>query len=278
MFFATFVLSTGRCGTQWLAENFSAYYGDRVCVRHEPLHDGYRARAMLGVGNPERLEAEAAAPILAHMDFIEAQLKRGDYLECGHPCWSTIPYLLERFRGRVRVLHLVRDPVATSLSWLTHSAYQKPLLPHLREKILLSPFDGGTALTDYCERWAALSAYEKCLYYWAEVNQFALSLQPEYQAPWLRIRFEDLFADGALDKALRFMELPSRAGIFESRSKPLDRFRYLAPELPLPGTAVSHPRIEVIAQALAYTLEKPVEAAMKARYFGQSIPARDETR
>jgi hypothetical protein len=38
---AYFVLSTGRCGTQWLAETLQLW-SDNFVVRHEPLHFQYR--------------------------------------------------------------------------------------------------------------------------------------------------------------------------------------------------------------------------------------------
>lgn len=268
MFSATFILSTGRCGTQWLAENLATHYGDRLCVEHEPLHDAYRPRLMLGAGRPENLEADAAAPILAHMDFIESQLQQRDYLECGHPCWSTIPYLIERFRGRVRIVHLFRDPVPTSLSWLTHGAYQQPLLPHMREKILLSPFDAGVSMPEYAAQWPVLSAYEKCLYYWGEVNQFGLSLQKDQIAPWLQLAFERLTSGIDLEKLIHFMGLPTRERILQSHEVPTDRFRYLASQASLPADTGMPPRIAEISRALGYAVETPFGPAMKARYFG----------
>ena len=34
---ATFFLSTGRCGTQWLAASLAEHYGDMATVDHEPM-------------------------------------------------------------------------------------------------------------------------------------------------------------------------------------------------------------------------------------------------
>jgi hypothetical protein len=41
---ATFVLSTGRCGTQWLAKNLTDHYGDLLAVTHEPHQREYLPR------------------------------------------------------------------------------------------------------------------------------------------------------------------------------------------------------------------------------------------
>jgi len=86
---ATFVLSTGRCGTQWLADSLSAIWGDAVEVTHEPLHIDYAAREMLGAGDPSHLPAVLAEPILKHMEMIEEALASQRYFECGHPSWSS---------------------------------------------------------------------------------------------------------------------------------------------------------------------------------------------
>jgi hypothetical protein len=124
---ALFVFSTGRCGTQWLARVLGRSGGERVQVTHEPLHSDYASRAMLGAGDPSRLDPGDAQPILEHVAHIEATLATGAYIECGHPSWSSLSYLLRRFAGRVRVLHLVRHPVPTAWSWVTHRAYCPPL-------------------------------------------------------------------------------------------------------------------------------------------------------
>lgn len=265
MFFATFVISTGRCGTQWLAENLEANYGGEVCVRHEPLDNGWCPREMLEAGKPHHLDAAAAAPILTHLDFIEHELESRDYLECGHPCWSSIPYLLERFRGRIRVIHLVRHPASTALSWLTQFAYTQPPLPHLSEKVLLSPFDAGVTMPEYRERWPKLSPYEKCLYWWAEANQFALVQQARLEAPWLRLTYEELFSGDGLENLLAFLHLPANAKILAARARPLDRHRFLTAERPMLA-AEMHPRIAAIAAAFGYELDSYAHMDM-TRYF-----------
>lgn len=63
---ATFVLSTGRCGTQWLAQALGAAMGNRIRVEHEPLHNDYAPRRMLGAGDPAALPPRAAECVLRH--------------------------------------------------------------------------------------------------------------------------------------------------------------------------------------------------------------------
>ena len=152
----------------------------------------------------------------------------------------------------MRVVHLVRHPVPTCLSWLTHSAYEPPLLPHLDEKVLLSPSDAGVRFGDYQECWDTLSPFEKCLYFWCEVNALALELQKEYGKRWLTLRYEDLFEGDGLARLLTFLELPVRDNMMEARSDPSDSFRYVTTANHDWRTIHQHPRALKLADRLGY--------------------------
>lgn len=274
MGFACFVLSTGRCGTQWLASALAESYPDRLAVAHEPLHTRYRPREALR--HAGRAEAMAVLPeaVRAHCDGIEAGLSSRPYLECGHPSWSTIPALAERFRGRVRVIHLVRHPLPTSYSWLTHRAFQPPLLPHIPEKTLLTPFDEGVRLAGYRERWERLTPFEKCLYYWGEVNAFALALQSWLPVPWLRLRYEDLFHGDGLEPLLEFLDLPRCATIAQRRDDLIDEHHACLEAGEDWRSIHAHPRVIDIAAQLGYSLaDDAVDVAgLERRYL--NVPPR----
>lgn len=268
MSFAVFVLSTGRCGTQWLAEHLPHSYSDRLQVEHEPLHNFYYPRRNLLARTLGDLDAEAAEAILPHVEEIETCLTQRSYLECGHPCWSAILALADRFRGRIRVIHLVRHPVPTAFSWLTHRAYEPPLLPFLPTKTLLSPFDPGVRLPEYQERWEGLTPFEKCLYYWGEVNLFGLAQEAALGVPWLRLTYEELFYADGLERTLEFLELPPAEPLMAARAESVDRFHSLTPQRPDMNLLGSHPRIIEAARAFGYDAEEIDLAALQRRYQG----------
>ena len=268
MSFAVFVLSTGRCGTQWLAEHLQRVCSVRFQVEHEPLHNSYAPRRMLTVRTLADLDPEAANPILAHAEGIENCLAQRGYIECGHPCWSSIPALADRFQGKVRVVHLVRHPVPTAFSWLTHRAYQPSLSPFVPDKILLTPFDPGIRLTEYGDRWADLTAFEKCLYYWGEVNLFGLALEETLEAPWLRLTYEDLFFADGLERLQAFLELPPDDALSAARAESVDRFRYLTADRPDLNLLAQHPRIREAAGRFGYAAEEVDLEALQRRYRG----------
>jgi hypothetical protein len=249
---AVFILSTGRCGTQWLAAQLARHYSDVYRVEHEPLHNAYCPRRMLGCGSSKELGCADAAPILEHIESIERTLEHKHYIECGHPCWSTLPCFAERFHGRVRFIHLTRHPIPTAFSWLTHGAYEPPLLPHLQEKVLLSPFDAGVAFTEYRERWPALTPFEKCLYYWAEANAFGLRQETQVGAPWLRVSFESLFDGNALKSLIEFLELPVKDEVLAAKAANIDQFKYLTLARPDLSLVARHPRVIGVANELGY--------------------------
>ena len=269
---ATFVLSTGRCGTQWLAASLAKAYGDVLHVEHEPLHDQYRSRQMLAARGSLPDEADTSRRILGHVNAIARHLEARDYVECGHPCWSAIPYLAAQFSGRVRVIHLTRHPVPTALSWITHQAFSPPLLPHIPEKVLLLPHDDGVAFPEYRGLWPTLTPYEKCLYYWAEVNTFGLDQRGRLRIPWLQISYESLFWDEGLSDLLTFLGLPFDDSIASARGTLLDRFRFAALACPDPALVERHPRVVEIAQRLGYDVNGIDPKVLRLRYlrFNQS--------
>lgn len=236
-------------------------------MTHEPLGDRYAARRFLGAGSPEQLPANARAHVDTHLDMIDEVLETRTYIECGHPSWSAIPFLVRRFTGRVRVVHLVRHPVPTAWSWVTHQAYCPPLAPHLAEKILVSPFDEGVAFPAVADRWAQMSPYEKALYYWAEVNELALRLEAANAAPWHRVRFEELFRLETLERITRFAGID--AATPARLPGPVDEFRYLAAHWSDPRAIERHPEVCAVSRALGYDPLAFDEAAVRVRYFGQ---------
>lgn len=51
-----------------------------------------------------------------------------------------------------------------------------------------------------------MNPFEKALFFWSEVNTLGLQLEQATNAPWLRIRFEDLFHGTALPDLMDFLQ------------------------------------------------------------------------
>jgi hypothetical protein len=119
--------------------------------------------------------------------------------------------------------------------------------------VLISPFDKGVSFAGYRERWSAMLPFEKCLFYWAEVNAFALRLEERFAGPWLQLRYEDLFhADGAA-KLLAFLGQPASAGFLTARTEREDRLHFLSESSCDPRLLDRHPEMVALAHRLGYT-------------------------
>lgn len=267
MSFAAFVLSTGRCGTQWIATSFREVYRDRLDVAHEPLQDKYDARSMLANRSRKDENSQCSPLIAAHLDDIEAGLGERSYLECGHPNWAAMPLLVNRFRSRVRIIYLTRHPVPCSYSWLAHGVYQPPILPHIPAKELLSPFDEGVRFSEYQADWGRMSPFEKCLYYWTEVNAFGEELCSRVDVPWLHLRYEDLFDANGLDCLLQFLELPVSQSLLELRGTMRDQFRYVTASWDDWRVIANHSPTLALAERLGYDMNGLDDEALRRRYL-----------
>lgn len=248
---ATFFLSTGRCGTQWLATHLAAACGDRAHVVHEPLPTEYKPRRMLAAaaGNSEIQPLPKAE---AHVAQIARQLDERPYVECGHPCWSSLPWIAQRLADRLRIVHLVRSPGAMAKSWVSRGAHIPPMLPHFPERELLSPFDEGSAFGEYRERWASMLPYEKCLIYWAEVNALGLRLEGRFPGAWLRLRYEDLFRGDGAARLLEFLGMETDPGFLSAREIREDQHRWEPESLCDERLIENHPRVREIARVFDY--------------------------
>lgn len=248
---AIFILSTGRCGTQWLSKTLGDHYADAAVVTHEPHRREYLPRRLLGIDDPAHWPSIAL--IERHVATIEKHLEARHYIECGWPCFGPLPYFVRRLSGRVRVVHLVRHPVPTAASMVTHLYYHESR-DYLVKKALLMPTDPGVALPEYRDRWPALSRFEKCLYFWAEINLLGLRLEAQLGVPWLRIRSEDMFRGQALDELLDFAGLPRGRLSNASRREYVDRYSQgtNAKLRAAFGAIREHPRIMATARELGY--------------------------
>jgi len=261
---ATFFLSTGRCGTQWLAHWLTEHYADLIEVTHEPLHNNYQSRQLLSTPN-----AMQSAQVKEHLARIEQILEHRPYVEVGHPCWGAIPHLIKHFRDHIRIVQLVRHPVTTSYSWLTHGAYQPPLLPHIPEKVLLSPFDKGVQFPEYQNGWQCLMPFEKALYFWTELHTLGKRLEKENCAPWLKISYEALFQGNDLNKLTAFLDLPAPLqDLSQAREIVVDKFHYLSNSWSDWTTINRHQHCLKLAEHLGYTLTEINERDLAKRYLG----------
>ncbi|HCY84429.1 MAG TPA: hypothetical protein DHV36_04770 [Desulfobacteraceae bacterium] len=262
---AFFILSTGRCGTQWIFDFLRQVCDDNFLITHEPLAGRYQPRKILRFKDPNQMEPGLPEATREHVRHIADCLETRHYIECGHPCWSTLPYFIEKFKDRVGIVHLVRHPVHTAFSWLTHRAYCPPLLPYLREKAWLSPFDEGVNFPEYKPVWDRLHPYEKSLYFWAEITAFGLNLEHGPDIPWLRLKSEAVFNGDGLEKLCRFLGIGTAFDPVFRESR-VDKF-HCGTEYWCDWRLIRrHPVVVDLARGLGYGLDDIDDARLYKRY------------
>jgi len=113
---------------------------------------------------------------------------------------------------------------------VTHRYYQ----PELRDDgytryAILHPTDEGVLHKEYAASWDAMSAYERCLVHWMEINAYGLEARAasESEVDWFQVRMEDLIdpQTGRLAELIDFLRLPQRSEIIEATRIRFDQFR-----------------------------------------------------
>lgn len=188
----------------------------------------------------------------------------------GNTMSHLAPVFYRVLGGRVRFLHLHRDPVVTAASMyirIKPEWWHRPAYEDDPNGMRITPFDPHARFVEYGDRWADLSLFEKILYEWAERHAAALETHERLPAaPFLSVLSEDLFAAPAavIERLAAFMGLepPGRiAGDAARRNATWDRSREQRPLGDAWRAYESHP----IVLALAARLGHPIDPARLER-------------
>lgn len=262
-----FFFSTGRCGTQWIDEQFRKHYADLLHVEHEPAEYLSFGDSVPAISNNWLKETSLPDSLVEHFEYIRRISESTDYLESGFPAWKAIPAISGILGENVRIVHLIRHPVTTAYSWMSTGAYAPPLLPHLPIREIIKPSDDGARYAHYSDRWDRMTPYEKNLYYWLELNACGLDLEKTSTAPWMQLKFEELFFGDGLKKLLEFLNLPLREEILDSVRENIDKYRPLPTHPENPALIHNHPEVCALAGQLGYDVEDVDMEAFKKRFF-----------
>jgi hypothetical protein len=268
-------LSTGRCGTQWLTTALRELYPG-LDAEHEPLGPLYAPRRYF-----RRYEDPAAilevSEVARHLERIASSTRT--YVETGWPLFPVLPLLALAFRERLRVVHLTRHPVPSSLSHLAHQSYAgSPRDDAYTKLATLGPEDPGVFQAHYAESWEQLSPYEKCLFWWTEVHLFGLELPGQVDhVPVLRIKSEDLLSGrrAPLERLADFMGLSWEPGWLALTARHVDRWHHHTAAAVDPLRIHRHPGAVEVAAKLGYDLSSLNLGELEARYRGEPDPGLD---
>ena len=271
---ATFFISTGRCATQWFASLLTQHFHGEVVVTHEPIKAAYRPKRNLR--SVDDLGIAGNQLVQRHLADIGRTLDSGkSYVETGWPCYAAMPMLAAHFGARTRFVHIVRHPVHVALSLATHRVYQRN---DWIADAAINPFDAGVVQKDLAPAWAQMSEYEKALFWWTEINLYALEMQKALPgSEFLSIRYEDLFATPAqpqlLAKVLDFMGLPHKAAMNIELGQRVDSYAQRARDVDW-RRIFRYPRTCELAESFGYRLDALSDRELQRRYgHGKSAVA-----
>jgi hypothetical protein len=270
-------LSTGRCATQWLAATLRELHPE-VRSEHEPIGPLYAPRRHFRCyREPQRVLDEPA--VAEHLAGVLVEPL--PYLETGWPLFPALPHLAAVIPARLRVVHLTRHPVPTALSHLAHNSYAgSPRQDAFTRLATLGPGDPRVFQPRYASRWEALTPYEKCLFWWTEVNLFGLEFASRFpDIPLLRIQSEALLAPASEDlpRMLDFAGIAFDERWAEALGTPVDRWRHHTEQDVDPALVRDHPRTVETAARLGYDALEFDRAALRSRYVGTPNPGLDRT-
>ncbi len=268
-------LSTGRCGTQWLAAGLRELHPE-VEAEHEPIGPWYKPRRYFRrYMDPEALLE--VPEVARHVERIAGA--RRPYVETGWPLFAALPLLARRFAERLRIVHLTRHPVPSALSHLAHNSFAGSARDDAYTRwATLGPSDPGVFQPGYAASWPRLSPYEKCLFWWTEVHMYALELADRLRPiPLIKVPSEALLGGdrGEMERLLDFMGLPWRAGWTAHAEHVVDRWHHHTEAHVDPLRVLKHPATVQTATELGYDVVPLDVAALEARYRGAPDPGLD---
>ena len=185
---ALFVVSTGRTGTQFLADLF-----DRLGARasHEPGPKWLRLVSNAHVAG--RLSSERAARLVARVRRNEVeQAGAAPWVESSCLIYGLVDPLLASF-PEAHVVQVVRDPrtyVRSAVGWGAYRVGGRPLnlIPFRR----LAPPQFRPRSVRRRFEWAAEGQFERLCWAWAAMNR-SMREQGSGSARFSVVRYEDLF-------------------------------------------------------------------------------------
>ena len=264
---ATFFISTGRCATQWMSDKLSTHYHDVAVVKHEPFQVDYKPRFYFNAYHRKE-EIAFSQVIEEHLAFINKTIQDFSYIETGWPVYGALPFIISRLKGRVKVVHLYRHPIRVAASLATKNVYSQG---DWSDAVAISPSDYGVT-QGYLEghQWDSMSQFEKCLFWWTEINQFALDLKRDFESiPWLTLKYEEVFSKNSkseLRRLVNFLSLPERESFFNSLSQRTDNYSSKS-QKPINIHAVEkYPKVFKLMDKLGYEYEDSNISEIKKRY------------
>lgn len=206
----SFIVSTGRTGTQSLARVLDQVQGDSIAAYHEP-----RPSRILRIIST--LRAAGLLPDGLALVFIKtlrnSMVKKGEhsvYVESNNFLFGLCDLLSNHFENG-RILHIVRDPRTYAESHIRHGVFRgvKGVVSRFFPYWLIKPRHLGIRTK---KPWLCMSQHQRLFWFWTLVNKVISESCRGLGERYRVVRFEDLFSDREL-----FIDVLLWLGLSEDR-------------------------------------------------------------
>lgn len=202
-------ISTGRCGTSFLADTFKETYHDHTSwISHEYLRsDVTHPAAFFRCYSPACHKKMANSTIDQLLLEWGRAAQRGPVVDFGWNMRSLVPYFSAMLGDQLRTLFIHRHPVFTAASMEINGFYSIYKSP----SNMLEPSHPRALHPQFGTRWASMTPFEKCLYNWLETNSYAIEVSKRFPAMrFLEVRSRNVFrSDEELARIARFAGFPN---------------------------------------------------------------------
>lgn len=265
----TLAVTTGRCGTTFLEGTFKEnFQNSDNWISHEYLNQkitkvGVHHRCYVASCHQRMLNDE----INALLDSWKTISLRAPIVDFGWTMRSLVPYFYEQFGDKFRVLHIHRHPIEVAASFKLIGSYSRFNSPEWA----ITPFHPRAAYPQFKSRWNEMSAFEKCLYLWLEVNNYAHELRNVFPLlPILEVRSTDLFkSEDTLEQIAKFTGFNNVNSPILPSLKTNKRDIFSLERSPIQNEWLNykkHPELIELAEQMAYNMDEAYIAQVIRKY------------
>lgn len=217
----SFIISTGRTGTQYIGEYAKIAIQDCFSV-HEPdmirkvsdlsvekirwfgvynLTIG-RILGTRGIRNISNAylsgkisDLEAYKKITKCRAKYYSNIPQGLVVESYLRWFGLVPPLVREHKKDVKFAAIVRDPRTWIISWINKGKHLTENFPTAKIISLLSPLITPNDIgdNDYSKRWGRMTSFEKFCWEWFAINNIILSYAERYPDNVKIFKYEDIF-------------------------------------------------------------------------------------
>ncbi|MCH2175602.1 MAG: hypothetical protein MK193_07735 [Lentisphaeria bacterium] len=191
----TLCISSGRCGTTFLANSFQESLSeDQVAIYHESLHPDIAKPAVF-----HRSFDDALLNKMYNQPGIKAKIKEWEkklelipIVDFGWTMYAAVPLFYKIFQEQFRVLVISRHPFSVAASFANKGSYTL----NKSSNWAITPNHDRVFFPSTRVPWTRLGAFEKGLYRWLEIYKYADECQEKLPADiFLNLKGEDIFQD-----------------------------------------------------------------------------------